>query len=169
MNRVRIGSDNGLSPSQCQAIIWTNAGLLSIGPKGSNFSEISIKKKTFHSQKRIWKYHLGYWQPFCPGEDELISWLLSQNPGHQQTWYWPSFPIKSWCCMWVVKNIMTQAMIWCLLGIKLLLAEPIPRMISVQKTLRYFSCDYGTNKIQKLIKIKTKLFCMAAYSNLNKR
>ena len=27
-----IGSDNGLSPGRCQAIIWTNAGILLIGP-----------------------------------------------------------------------------------------------------------------------------------------
>ena len=38
-----IGSDNGLSPGQCQAIIWTNAGILLIGPLGTNFSEILIE------------------------------------------------------------------------------------------------------------------------------
>ena len=32
-----IGSDNGLSYIRHQAIIWTNAGLLSIGPLGRNF------------------------------------------------------------------------------------------------------------------------------------
>ena len=37
-----IGSDNGLSPSWRQAIIWTNAGILLIGPLGTNFSEILI-------------------------------------------------------------------------------------------------------------------------------
>ena len=34
-----IGLDNGLSPDRHQAIIWTNAGLLLIGPLGTNFSE----------------------------------------------------------------------------------------------------------------------------------
>ena len=38
-----IGSDNGLSPDRRQAIIWTNAGLLLIGPSGTNFSEILIE------------------------------------------------------------------------------------------------------------------------------
>ena len=33
--RVSIGSNYGLSPAQRQAIIWTNAGLLSIGPLGT--------------------------------------------------------------------------------------------------------------------------------------
>ena len=37
-----IGSDNGLSPGQHQAIIWTNAGILLIRPLGTNFSEIKI-------------------------------------------------------------------------------------------------------------------------------
>ena len=35
-----IGSDNGLSPGRCQAIIWTNAGILLIRTLGINFSEI---------------------------------------------------------------------------------------------------------------------------------
>ena len=43
VNRVSIGSDNGLSPIRRQAIIKTIAGLLSIGPLGTNFSESLIK------------------------------------------------------------------------------------------------------------------------------
>ena len=35
-------TDNSLSPSWCQAIICTNAGLLLIRPLGTKFSEISI-------------------------------------------------------------------------------------------------------------------------------
>ena len=42
-----IGSDNGLSPERRQAIIWTNAGILLIGPLGTNFSEILIEIQTF--------------------------------------------------------------------------------------------------------------------------
>ena len=37
------GSDNGLSPGWHQAIIWTNAGILFMGPLGTNFSEILIE------------------------------------------------------------------------------------------------------------------------------
>ena len=37
------GSDNGLLPGWHQAIIWTNAGILLIGPLGTNFSEILIE------------------------------------------------------------------------------------------------------------------------------
>ena len=35
-----IGSGHGLSPDRRQAIIWTNAGILLIGPLGTNFSEM---------------------------------------------------------------------------------------------------------------------------------
>ena len=46
-----IASDNGLSPSRRQAIIWTNAGILLIRPLGTNFSEILIEIHTFSFKK----------------------------------------------------------------------------------------------------------------------
>ena len=39
-NLTIIDSDNGLSPRRRQAIIWTNVGILLIGPLGTNFSEL---------------------------------------------------------------------------------------------------------------------------------
>ena len=42
-NLTIIGSENGLSPARRQAIIWTNAGILLIGPLGTNFNEIIIE------------------------------------------------------------------------------------------------------------------------------
>ena len=44
-----IGSDNGLSPGRRRAIIRTNAGILLIGPLGTNFSEILVGNQTFFS------------------------------------------------------------------------------------------------------------------------
>ena len=40
---VSIGSTNGVSPVQRQAITWTNADLFSIGPLGTKFREIGIE------------------------------------------------------------------------------------------------------------------------------
>ena len=37
------GSDNDMYPVTCQAIIWTNVGLLPIGALGTNLSEILIE------------------------------------------------------------------------------------------------------------------------------
>ena len=55
---TNIGSDNGWSPGRRQTIIWTNAGILLIGPLGTNFSEILIKNLHFHSRKCMWKCRL---------------------------------------------------------------------------------------------------------------
>ena len=48
-----IASDNGLSPERHQAIIWTNAGLLLIGPLRTNFSEILIGIQTSLIQENV--------------------------------------------------------------------------------------------------------------------
>ena len=50
-----IGSDNGLSPDRRQAIIWTNAEILLIGPLGTNFSEILIEIITFSFKKNAFE------------------------------------------------------------------------------------------------------------------
>ena len=49
-NMVIIGSGNNLLPLQHQAITWTNAGILSIQPLGTNSMNSESAK----------------WQPFCP-------------------------------------------------------------------------------------------------------
>ena len=49
---IIIGSDNGLLPGQRQAIIWTNDGILLIGPLGINFSEILFKRQNFSFRKK---------------------------------------------------------------------------------------------------------------------
>ena len=46
-----IGSDSGLSPGRRQPIIWTNAGILSIGALEKNLSEILIKIDIFSFKK----------------------------------------------------------------------------------------------------------------------
>ena len=63
-NLTTIGSDNGLLPGRCQAIIWTNAGIL-IGPLGTNFSEILLGILTFSFKKMCLKVWSVKWQPFC--------------------------------------------------------------------------------------------------------
>ena len=57
-NLTIIGSDNSLSPGRRQAINWTYAGILLIGPLGTNFSELLIEIKTFSFKKSIWKCRL---------------------------------------------------------------------------------------------------------------
>ena len=66
-----IGSDNGLSPGRRQAIIWTSAGVLLIGPLGTNFSEILTGIQTFSFKKMHLKMSSGKLRPFCLGPNVL--------------------------------------------------------------------------------------------------
>ena len=70
---ISIVSDNGLSPGRRQAIIWTNAGILLIGPLGTNSSEILIEIQTFWFKKMHWKMSSGKWRPFCLGLN-VLTW-----------------------------------------------------------------------------------------------
>ena len=77
-----IGSDNGFSPGRHQTIIWTNAGILLIGPIGTNLSEILIIINTFSFKKMHLKMSCAKWRPFCLGlnvlmtaECQAISWI----------------------------------------------------------------------------------------------
>ena len=79
-----IGSDNGLSPGRRQAIIWTNAGILLIGPLGTNFSEISIKIRIFSFMKMHLKMSSVKWRPLCLGLNVLM---------------------KHHCCLLLINNI----------------------------------------------------------------
>ena len=83
VNFVNIGSDNGLSPEWRQAIIWTNAGFLSTGSLGINFSGIWVEIVKFSLKKCIWKCRL-------------------QNVGH---FVWTSM----WCisAVWVDETYLT--------------------------------------------------------------
>ena len=69
-----IGLDNGLSPGRRQAIIWTNDGLLLIGPLETNFSEILIEIHTLSFKEMHLKMSSGKWRPFCLGLNVLKNW-----------------------------------------------------------------------------------------------
>ena len=66
-----IGSDDGLSPDRRQATIWTNAGLLLIGPLGTNFSEILIEILASSYKKVRLKVSSAKRRPFCLGPNVL--------------------------------------------------------------------------------------------------
>ena len=119
-----IGSDNGLSPERCQAIIWTNAGTSLRGPLGTNFNEMSIEIQTFsmkkirlkmsyaeccslylglnelivHEDDMTWKRCPLYW--FCertPRTGDLIYYLLKARKkllNKQPIYWWSKTPIR---------------------------------------------------------------------------
>ena len=104
-----IASDNGLSPGRRQAIIWNNAGILLIGPLGTNFSEILIRILTFSFMKMRLKVPSVKWRTFCLGLNVLKHAYITstfsvlnltefepkpmQNQSHegdsfQEIWFW---------------------------------------------------------------------------------
>ena len=72
-----IGSDNGLSPGQRQAIIWTNAGILLIRILGTNFSEILGEIHSFSFKKMHLKMSSAKGRLFSPGLNELKELSMS--------------------------------------------------------------------------------------------
>ena len=91
---IIIGSDDGLSPGRHQAIIWTIAGIFSLGPLGTKFSGILIKIHTFSLQKNafenvFWKMAAILSWPWCAKPSQCVGstdcvpshyWL------HKNTW-----------------------------------------------------------------------------------
>ena len=92
-----IGSDNGLSPSRSQAIIWTNAGILLIRTLGTNLSEILGELYSFSFSKMHLKMSSAKWRLFGLGLNELIDnpretklqvWVYLLDYGWLVTKYW---------------------------------------------------------------------------------
>ena len=73
-----IASDNGLSPGWCQAIIWTNTGILLIWTSGANFSEILNEINTFSFKKMHLKMSSVNWLQFCLSLNVLTEPLLTK-------------------------------------------------------------------------------------------
>ena len=97
-NLTIIGSDNDLSPGRRQAIIWTNAGILLIGPLGIEFSEIFIEIIAFSFKEMRLKVSSAKRRPFWFGLNVLIR-VSKKGPCSiccycgsfpiSQRWYWP--------------------------------------------------------------------------------
>ena len=137
-----IGSDHGLLPGRRQAIIWTNDGILLIGPLGTNFNETLSVIHTFSLKKVHLKMSSGKWRPFCLGPNvfkkanmEIL--YKKSGPGQNGCQYVKTiledvFLDENYCTLiklrtllWrVLKSTLVQAMAWCQTGNK-----PLPELI----------------------------------------
>ena len=81
-----IGPVNGLLPGRRQAIIWTNAGILLIGPLRTNFNEIFIEIHTFSFKKIHLTMSSGKCRSFCLGPNVLIDHIMI---GQHSVTLWP--------------------------------------------------------------------------------
>ena len=79
---VGNGSDNGLSPSRHQAIIWTDTGILLIRTLGTNFSEILSEIHIFSFKKMHLKMSSAKWRQFCLGLNMLTKTFWTTTDEH---------------------------------------------------------------------------------------
>ena len=100
-----IASDNGLSPGWRQAIIWTNAGILLIGPLGTNFSEILGEIHTFSFKKMRLKMSSEKWRPFCPSLN-----VLNELPLNLENWW--IITSHNFMCMSLVPHALDTMLFW---------------------------------------------------------
>ena len=69
---VIIGADDDLLPVWCQAIIYANAGILSIRHKRTYFNDILFRILKFPFKKMHWEMLSAKWESFCLGLSVLI-------------------------------------------------------------------------------------------------
>ena len=136
-----IGSYNGLSPGRRQAIIWTSAGILLIGPLVTNFSEILIEIHTFLFKKMHLKMSSGKWRPFCLGLNVLIDdcmpMLSSSRRGFGQamhllvyvydrsvfTWLLHFYKLYQYIYVYIYIYVLAMPVIYCVCWLPSLLLE----------------------------------------------
>ena len=74
-NLTSTGSHNGLVPTRRQTIIWTNAGILLIGPLWTNCNVNFSKILAFSFKKIRLNVSSVKWRPFCLGINVLtLAW-----------------------------------------------------------------------------------------------
>ena len=100
MNWVSIGSGNGLSPVRRQAITRTNAGLLSIGLLGTNFSENRIGILSFSFKKMHLKLSSANVAAILSRRRWLKTWSRGLTPGS----IIPTSPSSGRVCLLLINN-----------------------------------------------------------------
>ena len=132
-----IGSDNGLSPGRCQAITWTNAGILLMRTLRTNFNEILIKIHIVSFKKMHLKMSSAKWLPSCLSLNVLNKKPVSFGYGEYN------------------ESVLAQVMSWDWTGIK-----PLPETILAKmQTLCYFFSE----KISFLIEDKDSFLLYSQY------
>ena len=97
-----IGSDNGLSPDRRQAIIWTNAGILSIGPLAQwNKAQWNINRNSYiFIQENASENVVGKWRRSCIGLNVLrclpisVTWKIDNKVDFRND-YWILIHMKA--------------------------------------------------------------------------
>ena len=118
-----IGSDNGLLPGQCQAIIWNNVGLLL--PLGKNFSEISIGIQTFSFKKMHLNMLSAKWRPFLTHMNSKLNRAQLQyfqlrtfvmDPSHKSLNVLYKYPTMHHFVTEMCTHVYISITKWCIVG-----------------------------------------------------
>ena len=80
-NLIIIGSDNGMAPDRRQSIIRTNAGILLIGPVGTNFSE------SLAATMQLYEWFSPSVRPsVCPSVWHTFLTMFASSYHHEISW-----------------------------------------------------------------------------------
>ena len=85
-NCVIFGSDNGLFPVRCQAIISTNDDFVTLRPLETNFNEISRKIQQFSFKIMNLNISSAKWEPIYL--DRNVYKVVPLLTGHDGAWTW---------------------------------------------------------------------------------
>ena len=150
-NLTIIGSDAGLSPGRHQDIIWTDAGILLIGPLGTNFREISIEMQTFSFKKMRLKMSSAKWRPSCLGlivlrYNTFLRIVLYFNPYACTQITWNSHKLR-----WQEHKILLQMIEFTTLIWKQLIHQQADGWLMRQRTPRSYLMTESTNGMGKWV------------------
>ena len=123
-----IGSNNGLSPGRCQAIIWTNVGILLIRTSRTNFTEILSKIHTFSFKKMHLKISSAKWRQFCLGLNVLTPRPFEGStnmPIHARHKFQIHFPLETKWYYYYSQSVVVLVMSVMKFCVILLLSFPI--------------------------------------------
>ena len=85
VNKAIIGPNDHLSPDRRQAIVWTDDGILSIGPLGTNFSKFVIEIHALAFTKMYLKMSSWKWRPSYIGLN-MFNLIYTSNPDWTPLW-----------------------------------------------------------------------------------
>ena len=159
-----IGSDNGLSPGGCQAIIWTNAGIWLIQTLGTNLSEILSENHRFSFKKMHLKMSSAKWRPFFLGLN-----VLSHGPynGKQERWVITGrFPQDSSCILEIIdwNEILSSGIKHLIWLASLMFVQQCNKSADQNKAMTSDECRGDYKNAYELLNLRAfnmgKIFCV---------
>ena len=121
-----IGSDNGLSPDQCQAITWTNVGILLTGPLGTIFQWNLNWVSYIFIQENAFENAVCKMRPFSPSL--IVLKRYSTHTGHPyKLWVYFMNPMSDLC------SVAVLAVLYAIHGAITYQMGPFPALLALRE------------------------------------